>query len=31
MDLTIWLPAMIVLGLAAFALVFALVPVCDKV
>ena len=31
MDLTIWLPAMILLGLAAFALMFAFVPLCDKV
>jgi hypothetical protein len=31
MDLTIWLPAMILLGLAAFALMFACVPACDKV
>ena len=31
MDLTVWLPAMILLGLAAFALMFAFVPACDKV
>jgi hypothetical protein len=31
MDLTVWLPAMILLGLAAFALLFAFVPLCDKV
>ena len=31
MDLTIWLPAMILLGLAAFALMFAFVPLCDKI
>lgn len=31
MNLTIWLPAMILLGLAAFALMFACVPACDKV
>jgi len=31
MDLTVWLPAMILLGLAAFSLLFAFVPLCDKV
>ena len=31
MDVTVWLPAMILLGLAAFASVFACVPACDKV
>ncbi len=31
MDVTVWLPAMILLGLAAFALMFACVPACDKV
>jgi len=31
MDLTVWLPAMILLGLAAFALLFVFVPLCDKV
>ena len=31
MDLTVWLPAMILLGLAAFALIFAFVPLCDKI
>jgi hypothetical protein len=31
MDLTVWLPAMFVLGLAAFALMYACVPACDKV
>jgi hypothetical protein len=31
MDLTVWLPAMILLGLAAFALMFAFVPLCDEV
>jgi len=31
MDLTVWLPAMIVLGVAAFALLFACVPLCDKI
>jgi hypothetical protein len=31
MDLTVWLPAMIFLGLAAFALMFAFVSACDKV
>ncbi len=31
MDLTVWLPAMIVLGVAAFALLFAFVPLCDKI
>ncbi len=29
MDLTVWLPAMILLGLAAFALMFAFVSACD--
>jgi hypothetical protein len=31
MDLTVWLPAMFLLGLAAFALLFACIPACDKV
>jgi hypothetical protein len=31
MDLYSWLPAMILLGLAAFAFLFACVPLCDKV
>lgn len=31
MDLTIWLPAMFSLGLAALALMFAFIPACDKV
>ena len=31
MDLTIWLPAMFLLGLAAFGLMFACIPACDKV
>jgi hypothetical protein len=31
MSLTVWLPAMIVLGLASFAILFACVPACDKV
>jgi hypothetical protein len=31
MDLTVWLPAMILLGLAAFGLMFAFVSACDKV
>jgi hypothetical protein len=31
MDLTFWIPAMYVLGIAAFALIFAFVPGCEKV
>jgi hypothetical protein len=31
MDPTVWLPAMILLGLASFAILFACVPACDKV
>jgi hypothetical protein len=31
MNLTLWIPAMIVLGVAAFGLMFACVPACDKV
>jgi hypothetical protein len=31
MDLTIWLPAMFLLGMATFAALFACVPACDKV
>lgn len=31
MDLAIWLPAMVLLGLAAFVLMFACIPACDKV
>jgi hypothetical protein len=30
-DLTIWLPAMFLMGLASFALLFACVPGCDNV
>jgi hypothetical protein len=31
MDLTIWLPAMLLLGLAAVGLMFLFVEACDKV
>jgi hypothetical protein len=31
MDLTTWLPAMFLLGLAALGLLFAFVKACDKV
>jgi hypothetical protein len=31
MDLTIWLPAMFLLGLATFSVLFASVPACEKV
>ena len=31
MDLTIWLPAMFILGLIVLALMFACIPACDKV
>ena len=31
MDISVWLPSMILLGLAAFALLFAFVPLCDKI
>jgi hypothetical protein len=31
MDLTIWLPAMFLLGLATLGLMFAFVAGCDKV
>jgi hypothetical protein len=31
MELTIWIPAMIGLGLLALALMFAFVSACDKV
>lgn len=31
MDLTVWLPAMFLLGLAAFASLFACVSACDRV
>lgn len=31
MNLMTWLPAMLVLGMAMFALLFAFVPACDKV
>jgi hypothetical protein len=31
MDLATWIPAMYVLGIAAFALIFACIPGCDKV
>ncbi len=30
-DLTIWVPAMLLLGLAAIALMFAFITACDKV
>jgi hypothetical protein len=30
-DLTIWLPAMMLLGLVVFGLMFSFVVVCDKV
>ena len=30
MDLTIWLPAMLLLGLAAVGLMFLFVEACDK-
>lgn len=31
MELTIWLPAMLLLGLAALGLMFLFVEACDKV
>ena len=31
MDLAIWIPAMVILGLATMALMFAFVAGCDKV
>ena len=31
MDLTIWIPALALLGLATFALLFAFVAGCEKV
>jgi hypothetical protein len=31
MDLTVWLSAMFLLGLATFAFLLACVPACDKV
>jgi hypothetical protein len=31
MNLMIWLPALFLLGLATFGLMFACVPACDKV
>jgi len=31
MNLTVWLPAMFILGLVTFALMFACVSACDKV
>jgi len=31
MDLALWIPAMLLLGLATFALLFACVPACDKI
>jgi hypothetical protein len=31
MNLTVWLPAMFVLGLATLGLMFAFVAACDKV
>jgi len=31
MNLAVWLPAMMVLGLAAFGLMFACITACDKV
>jgi hypothetical protein len=31
MDLSTWLPAMFLLGLATFALMFAFVPACDEI
>ena len=31
MDLTIWVPAMLLLGLVALGLMFAFVIACDKV
>jgi len=31
MDLSTWIPAMYILGIVGFALVFACIPGCDKV
>ena len=31
MDLSTWIPAMYLLGIVAFALIFACIPGCDKV
>jgi hypothetical protein len=31
MDLTIWLPAMFILGMATLAVLFAFIIACDKV
>jgi hypothetical protein len=31
MDLTTWLPAMFLLGLAVFGLLFGCIAICDKV
>jgi hypothetical protein len=31
MDLTIWIPAMVVLGLATMGLMFAFLAVCERV
>jgi hypothetical protein len=31
MDLQVWLPAMVLLGLAGFALMFACIVACDKI
>jgi len=31
MSLAIWIPAMLLLGIVGFALLFAFVPACDKV
>jgi hypothetical protein len=31
MDLSTWIPAMYLIGIVAFALVFACIPGCDKV
>jgi hypothetical protein len=31
MDLSFWLPAMFILGLVGFALMFACIAACDKV
>jgi hypothetical protein len=31
MDLTLWIPALVLLGLAALGLMFAFVAACDRV
>jgi hypothetical protein len=31
MDLNVWLPAMYILGIVGFALMFACISACDKV